>query len=136
MKDDITKDQAREMFIVHQITVREISKRLGLSERTVYNWKKEGEWERERSALTSAEQALDAELFELARTMSRGIRKDLEDGKTVDEGRYFAMGRLIESANKARQYSKDAPPQTDAPSMSPEQIQAQIVVSIERMLGL
>lgn len=136
MKDDATKEKAREMFIVHQITVREISKRTGISERTLYNWKKEGEWERERTALTSAEQALDVELFELARTMSRGIRKDLEDGEKVDEGRYFAMGRLIESANKAREYSKEAVPPSDRAPMSPEEVQAAIVATIEKALGL
>jgi len=136
VKDDATKEQAREMYVVHQITVREISKRLAIAERTIYNWKKEGDWEKARADLTSAEKALDAELFELARTMSRGIRKDLEAGKKVEDGRYYAMGRLIESAEKARQYSKETPPPSDSPAMTPDQVKDTIVSTLERMLGL
>ncbi len=45
MKDESLKARAEDLFVVHQLKGREVCTRLGISERTFYNWKKEGEWE-------------------------------------------------------------------------------------------
>lgn len=137
MKDESLKARAEDLFVVHQLKGREVCTRLGISERTFYNWKKEGEWEKKRAAITSAEEAFHAELFELGKTMARGIRKDIEDGNEVDSSRYYALGRLIETAEKAKKYEKDAPPpSTSAPDLTPEERTQAQATAILKAFGL
>lgn len=128
--------RAEDLYCVHQMTLAEISKRLGVAPRTLQNWKAAGNWEARRAALTSSESAFHGELFELGRVMARKIKDDLEKGEEVAPARYFSLGKIIETANKARDYEKQAIPPAPEDHRSPEERQAAYKDRIREIFGL
>ena len=116
MKPLEDRDRCREDYAVLQLPVREIAKRRGISEKTLYNWKKvdagtDNDWDAKRAALTSSAGSLRGELLELAVVVTRRIREMVQEGRDPESSQIFALKRLLDSANTADRAEKAAPPQ-------------------------
>lgn len=129
------KEQARNLYVIHQMSLADIGDRLGLSTRTLQNWKKDGEWERERSQASGTEGAFHSELFAMGEVLARQIKLDLEDGKNVAPERFSALERIMNTAEKTRKYEKESPKQAKD-ERSPEEIRLARLASIREILGV
>lgn len=121
-KRDELGEQARDLYVVHGMTLRAISQKLVVSERTLQTWKAEERWDESRASVTGSEAGFHAELFELGRVVARKIKDDLQNGKELDN-RIYHLERIVSTAIKSREYEKETSPQgtdvqTDARSES------------------
>ena len=110
------RDRCREDYAILQLPVREIAKRRGISEKTLYNWKRTdagtaNDWDTKRATLTSSAGSLRGELLELAIVVTRRMREIIQEGKDPESSQIFALKRLLDSANAADRVEKAAPPQ-------------------------
>lgn len=129
------KEQARNLYVIHQLSLTDIADRLGLSTRTLQNWKKDGDWEKERSLASGTEGAFHAELFAMGEVLARQIRLDMEAGTKVAPERFAALDRIVATAERSRKYEKETPKQTKD-DRSPEQKRLDVMTKIRETLGV
>lgn len=129
------KEQARNLYVVHQMSLADIGDRLGLSTRTLQNWKKDGEWERERSQASGTEGAFHSELFAMGEVLARQIKLDLEAGIEVAPERFSALERIVNTAEKSRKYEKESPRQAKD-ERSPEEKRRDTLANIRELFGI
>jgi hypothetical protein len=114
-------DQAHELYVVHRLPLVDIATRLGISERTLTNWRnadaKAGrDWEAQRAVMDGATGGLFAELERLAAVVARKIREDLEKpGGQVDDRVYY-LDKLLSAAARSLKVTREKPPPKDAAS--------------------
>jgi len=133
-KKDTHAKHAEELYVIQQMTLKDIALRLSLSYKTVYNWSREFEWETKRSSVTSSGK-LHTDLIETAKVLLRKMQVDIEQGTEVDMERFYALSRLIESAQRSLKYEQQAPEKTKT-DLSPEEKSKQLASKIREILGL
>lgn len=129
------KEQARNLYVIHQLSLADIADRLGLSTRTLQNWKKDGDWEKERSMACGTEGAFHAELFAMGEVLARQIRLDMEAGRNVAPERFAALDRIVATAERSRKYEKETPKQAKD-DRTPEQKRLDVLLKIKDTLGV
>jgi uncharacterized protein YjcR len=97
-------NEAERLYIVEQCTIGEIASRLNLGEKTVRLWKEEGDWDTKRKQFLKERQSLAEELFVFARKLARSIMDDWDKGEKVDQGRLYALARLLPMILKVKDY--------------------------------
>jgi uncharacterized protein YjcR len=97
-------NEAERLYIVEQCTIAEIASRLKLGEKTVRLWKEEGDWDTKRKQFLKERQSLAEELFVFARKLARSIMDDWDKGEKVDQGRLYALARLLPMILKVKDY--------------------------------
>lgn len=107
-KKDIYFDTAEHLYVIDQHTLNEIASRLSVSERTLVNWKAQGEWDEKRKQYLASRQSFHEELYLLARDIAASVRADIREGKKVDAGRLYTLTRLIPNLLKAKDYEDAA----------------------------
>ncbi len=99
-------EQAQELYVVKQCSFDEIGRRLGIAEKTVRTWAKDGEWASKRAALLSKRGTMHEMIYDTAYMLLESLRKDLADGVPVDPGRLYAINRLIATIEQSRKYEQ------------------------------
>lgn len=105
-KRDELGEQARDLYVVHGMTLKAIAAKLVVSERSLQTWKTEERWDESRANVSGSEAGFHAELFELGRVVARKIKDDLLNGKELDN-RIYHLERIVNTAIKSREYEKD-----------------------------
>jgi len=103
-KKQLYFNEAERMYVVEQCTIAEIASRLNLGEKTVRLWKEEGDWDTKRKQFLKERQSLAEELFVFARKLARSIMDDWDKGEKVDQGRLYALARLLPMILKVKDY--------------------------------
>lgn len=91
--DEAKKLLASQYFIENQMSVAQISKRLTISEKTLFNWKKEGNWDDKRTRYLKSQYSTNQTLYELLHLVAEKAVDDFKqegimpDQKTL----YFIM---------------------------------------------
>lgn len=98
--------EAERLYIVEQCTLGDIASRLGVHEKTVGNWKEEGDWESKRSRHLKGKQAFHEELYDFSRKLMQSIKADMEAGKEVSPGRFFALTKMLPMLIKTKDYEE------------------------------
>lgn len=129
------KEQARYLYVIHQMSLADISARLGVSTRTLQNWKRDGEWERERSQASGTEGAFHSQLFAMGEVLARQITLDLEAGMKVAPERFSALERIINTAEKSRKYEKESPKKAKD-DRTPEERRRDALLDIRELFGI
>ncbi len=133
-KKDSLEPQARELFVIHQMSLADISRKLNVSVRTLQDWKKNGDWETQKSSLGGNEKSFHAALFKLGEVIARKITDEEQSGREAAPERYGALNRIIDAAEKSRKYEAVAPKKKED-SRSPEDRQKEMVRKINEILG-
>lgn len=95
---------AERLYVIDHCTLGEIASRLRIHEKTVSNWKEEGDWENKRRNHLAGKQAFHEELYEFTRKLMRSISADLDDGNKIDPGRMFAFNNLVGRLKNVKEY--------------------------------
>lgn len=84
---------ASQYYIEAQMSISTISKRLNISEKTLFNWKKEGEWDKKRTSFLKSQYSCNQTLYELLHLVSKKALEDFyKDGSMPDQKTlYFIM---------------------------------------------
>jgi len=104
---------AKTLYIVHGMSLRDIAAKLGVSERTLQNWKTAGGWEAEKSRIAEAEGMTHESLYRELTLLTRSIRQDREAGKEIDVDRYKQLEILARTIQNTSNYERNAPKKTE-----------------------
>lgn len=96
--------EAERLYVVEQCTLSEIASRLKIAEKTVRNWKEEGDWENKRLQYLKGKQAFHEEMYEFARSLMKTIKEDMDNGERIDPGRMYAFTRLLPLIYRVKEY--------------------------------
>lgn len=129
------KPKAKELFVIHQLSLSDISRRLNISTRTLQTWKAEDHWDMERSKISGSEENFHSELFQLGETLARQIKEDMQNGVKVDPQRFAALQKIIDTAETSRKYEEKAPKKSKD-EKSPEERMKATLAKMKEILGL
>ncbi|PWJ70143.1 MULTISPECIES: hypothetical protein [unclassified Fibrobacter] len=133
-KKDV-EPKAKEPYVIHQLTLAEISRELKVSTRTLQNWKAAGEWDLERTRLGTSESYCHHSLFDIVEIKTRRIKQDELNGVPVSSQRVADLERFISAAEKCREYESKAP-KKEKSETSPEERQKIAIKKAKEMFGL
>lgn len=97
---------AERLYVIDHCTLGEIASRLGIHEKTVSNWKEEGDWDNKRRRHLAGKQAFHEELYDFSRKLMQSINADMEAGKEVSPGRFFALTKMLPMLIKTKDYEE------------------------------
>lgn len=137
-KREALYEEARRLYVVFRMTLREIAARLGVSERTLQLWANDnkdgkGTWNEQRAGLVDGNEAFHAELISVGTVLTRQVKEQLIAG-TLDPKLVATVERVVKAALKVLEYQKKSPPpkETVTGAQKREQLQSEL----RRKLGL
>ena len=131
-------EQARQLYVIHHLSKRAISQRLGVSERSLQTWSTDnldgkGTWDEQRASLANNDEQFHAELMGLGVVVARKLKEDLMEG-ILDPKQVSNLDKIVKAAINAWKYAQKAPPK-GAP-ITPEEKRQEIQAKIRARLGL
>ena len=103
-KKKIYFDEAERLYTIEQFTINEIAIRLNMSEKCIRNWKKEGNWDKKKQSHLEKKVAFHEELYDFGRDLIRSVKEDMAEGKKVDTGRLYTLGKILPMILKVKNY--------------------------------
>ena len=97
-------EEAERLFVQEQCTIGEIENKLPVSEKTIRNWKGEGDWDTKKSKYLENKQAFHEELYAFSRKLMKSIEEDWDAGEQVDSGRLYTLTRMLPLITKVKSY--------------------------------
>lgn len=95
---------AERLYIVEQMTIEEVAEKIKVNEKTVRNWKSEGNWDVQRQKYIQSKQMFHEDLYNFARKLMTSIETAIENGEKVDPGRMFAFTKMLPMITKIKEY--------------------------------
>lgn len=82
---------AEQYYVESNMPISGIAKRLQINEKTLHNWKKEGEWDKKRAAFLHSKYSCHAALYELVRLLAENAINQYKNEGTLPEAKelYF-----------------------------------------------
>jgi DNA-binding transcriptional MerR regulator len=122
--------EAEHLFVAERLTLESISKKLGVSTRTLQEWAKQGNWEQRREAFAKMAISSHEKTHRLYnRWLDRAVNADELDIETV-----YALSKLAPLLKRLEQY-EDAVAKKD--NTAPKGLSDDVVALIEEsVLGL
>lgn len=119
-KKDLHFATAEEMFVAKLMNVGDIADRLGLSEKTVRNWKAEGDWDRKRREAMYDGASIEESQRKIAVRISDLINRLLDEGEIPPRHLFAYLLGVGSGMQKARAYEESiAPAEKPAASDTP-----------------
>jgi uncharacterized protein YjcR len=103
-KEDAYLDIAENMFVFQSLNREEIARRLKLSDKTVRIWAKRYGWEEKKAALLQAKSNTHLELYDLVRTLTQGLKADVDGQKEISWQRISALNGLVQTVGQLKKY--------------------------------
>lgn len=97
-------EEAERLYVIEQMSLEEIAKRLKLNRKTVMQWKDLGDWCNKRKTYLCSKQCFHEEMYEFARKLMKDISSDIDAGEKVDVGRMYAFCRILPMFTKVKDY--------------------------------
>lgn len=103
-KKHILIADAERLYIVEQLTIEEVAKKLGVNEKTIRTWKNEGNWDAQKQQYVKSKQMFHEDLYNFARKLMATIETSFEKGEKVDPGRMFTFMKMLPMITKIKEY--------------------------------
>ena len=97
MKKDKYYEIAEKMYTEQFITVAGIAKRLGVNERTIKRWKKDGDWSAKRKGFIEHFSISKEDTFIQAKFMLQSFNVDLQNNHNIEPSRIYKFTNLLEN---------------------------------------
>ncbi len=131
-KEQIHGLEAERLYVIEQCTLAEIAGRLGVSVRTIQNWKTHGDWDAKRRAYLASRRSFHEELYEFGKDLLTSVRETMAKGEEPSTGKLYALLRLIPNLVKVKDYEDVAAKKEEtAKGLTPD-----IIRLIEKEIGL
>ena len=102
MKKNKYFDKAEKMYVEQFITEVGVSKRIGISDRTVRRWKAEGNWGEKRKEYLKKQTLFHYDLRQLVRKMLDDFNEDLANNQQIDVSRLNKFLNITEEMIKPK----------------------------------
>ena len=98
---------ACQYFVENQMSIAEIARRLNVSEKSLHNWKNEGNWVEKRTRFLKSQYNTNQALYEFVKLL---LQKALEDFKTEgimpDQKTLYFIMNMADKLPKLKEYEK------------------------------
>ncbi len=135
-KEQLHGLEAERLFVIEQCTLSEIAGRLGVSVRTIQNWKAHGDWDAKRRAYLASRRSFHEELYEFGKDLLGKIRKDMAEEKDIPTGQLYALLRLLPNLIKVKDYEAVTGAAVDEKPATPEETTRNIKDVLSTVYGI
>lgn len=97
---------SEKLYVEQHIPLSGIAKRVDVSERTLVEWKKEGDWDNKRTQFLKEQYSCHAELYVLVRKMIQKIKEDFDCGTTPDKSTLDFVRAMIDKVPKLKAFEE------------------------------
>lgn len=102
MKKNKYYDKAEKMYVEQFITEVGVSKRIGISDRTVRRWKAEGNWGEKRKEFLNKQTLTNYDMYQLVRQMLDDFNEDVANNQQIDVSRLNKFLNITEEMVKPK----------------------------------
>lgn len=95
---------AERMYVEEKIPVSGIAKRLETTEKTLHEWKNEGDWKRKRLQFLKIQNSCNVELHKLIMNLTQKVNEDIANGITPEAGTLYTIKSLASTLPKIKSY--------------------------------
>ncbi len=127
-KKEVLLENAQRLYVIEQMTIDEVARKVDVNERTIRRWKTEHNWDLRKEQYIKTKQMFHEELYNFARKLMVSIEYDMDNNEKVDPGRMFAFTKMLPLITKIKEYeddvSKKGTEDTGSKELSPEFMKA------------
>lgn len=126
---------AEKLYIEDRIPLSGISSRLGITEKTLRDWKKEGDWEKKKIQLLKIQNSCNVELHKLVMNLTQKVNDDIASGVAPDAGTLYTIKSLASTLPKLKSY-EDSILQEESKSKEESSSADEIISKVNDILGI
>ncbi len=105
VKRDVYEPLARRYYVENQMPVSGIAKRLNITEKTLHNWRKTGNWDEQRTNFLRAQFSCYGSLYELVKLLSEDIKERfLAEGELADPKTLQFLTNMVDRLQKLKDF--------------------------------
>ncbi|MFI3301451.1 MAG: hypothetical protein R3Y28_08560 [Candidatus Gastranaerophilales bacterium] len=101
-------NEVKELYVEQDLSVSEISFRLGVSKRNIYYWAKNFKWNIEKDKyqkeLEIQKKKLSKDMIVLADKLANKISRDIDEGRPLSQNDTFLFMNLLKLSPEAKKY--------------------------------
>lgn len=116
--------RAQKLYEIENLNADEISEKLGISRRTIFNWIKRFNWKTHKISVAEIQNSFPIELQQLVTTMINKVYQDIDKNRKLNNEELYSIVNIVEHINKLeKKADKKIPDKTEkAKFLSPEAI--------------
>lgn len=96
---------AKQYYVEMQMSIATIAKRLNITEKTLRDWKNEGEWEKERINFLNAQYKCYGSLYQLVYTLSNHALEEYKTTGSLPEAKNLSfIAKMADKLPKMKQF--------------------------------
>lgn len=100
---------ASQLFIERQMSIAAIAKKLSISEKTLFNWKKEEEWDKKRTRYLKSMYSCNQNLYELLNLVTKKALDDFyADGSMPDQKTLYFIMNMASKLKDLKAFEENA----------------------------
>ncbi len=127
--------QAEQMYIYENQPLDLIGKKLDLSRRTLFYWKKEYEWDKKKFENGREQELFNRELLNFAQKIMYKISNDIDNNKQTPQAEMYSLMNILKNLPQVKQQITE--PKQKQKSKEEECLPEDIVKIVERdILGM
>lgn len=136
-RDDLYAE-ARRLYVIGGLSLRMISEKIGVSERSLQTWANDnrdgkGTWNTQKACLLDGDKDLHAEVLSFSVLVVRQAKEDFLAGH-LDHKLIASLDKTLKSALRALEYMRKAPPPES--DKTPQDVVSKIQGKVRERLGL
>lgn len=112
--------QAEQMYIYENQQLDLIGKKLDLSRRTLFYWKKEYEWDKKRFEKGREQELFNRELLNFAQKIMDKISNDIDNNQQTPQAEMYSLMNILKKLPQAKQQITESKQNQKQKTLSPE----------------
>lgn len=99
---------AEKYYVEEQTPISGIAQKLNITEKTLHNWRKNGNWEDKRTKFLRSQCNCYASLYELVHKMTSKITDEFEaEGKMPDGSALYFISKMMDKLPKLKKFENE-----------------------------
>ncbi|MDD3236819.1 MAG: hypothetical protein PHV37_01820 [Candidatus Gastranaerophilales bacterium] len=98
---------AEKYYVEEQIPVTGIAKKLNITEKTLHNWRKEGEWDDKRTKFLRSQCNCYSSLYELLNKLIAKVTESIANDEKIDGSTLYFIKTLMDKLPKLKKFEND-----------------------------
>ena len=112
--------QAEQMYIYENQPLDLIGKKLDLSRRTLFYWKKEYEWDKKRFENGREQELFNRELINFAQKIMDKISNDIDNNQQTPQAEMYSLMNILKNLPQIKQQITESKQKQKPKTLSPE----------------
>lgn len=126
--------QAQKLYEIENLNADEISERLGVSRRTIFNWIKRFNWKNHKIDIAEIQNSFSLELQQLASIMISKVSDDIDKKRKLSNEELYSIANIVEHINK---FEKPIDKKVQSEQKFPENLTPELIKKIQKdILGM